>query len=118
MVGAALVNVIGSTASLMLTQSLTFDERSTPLAHKLKFGLVVYLISAALFYVGPGLLLWKVYRGVIGALCAPLTTVDPSSLRLTCPPSGANRARVILVLAGLALLILGILVAIGYRVVC
>jgi len=115
LVGAALVNIIGSTASLGLTQALTFDERSAPLGHKIKFGLVVYAISAALFYVGPGLLLWKVYRGAIGALCASLIPVDASSLRLTCVSSGSNRTVVRVLLMGLVFVTLGILLAISYR---
>lgn len=115
LVAATLVNLTGSLASLAFTQSLTFDERSAPLAYKIKLALVVYAISAALLYVGPALLLWNVYREVVGRLCTSLTTVDPTSLRLTHPPSGSNRTVVIVLITALALLALGILFATSYR---
>ncbi len=113
-VAAQLINVTGSTAAIAITQSLTFDERSAPLAYKLKFGLVVYAITATLLYIGPGLLLWNVYRGVVDRLCSSLPTADPAALRLT-QLSGSRRLWVILVCAGLLILALGIFFAIGYR---
>jgi hypothetical protein len=114
-VAAAIINLTGSTASLAFTQALTFDERSAPLAYKLKFGLVVYAISSALLYIGPALLLWNVYRGVLGGLCSSLTTVDPASLQLTRLPSTSHPAVVILLLTALLLFTLGIFIAISYR---
>jgi hypothetical protein len=52
-VAAMVVNLTGSMASIAFAQMLTFDERTTSLTHKLKFGLVVYPISLALLYIGP-----------------------------------------------------------------
>ncbi len=83
LVAAMIINLTGSVASIAVTQSLTFDERSAPLAYKLKFWLVVYAISATLLYIGPALLLWNVYRGVVDGLCSGLTSVDRASVRLT-----------------------------------
>lgn len=111
---AMLINLTGSLASIAFTQALTFDERSAPLAYKLKFGLVVYAISASLLYVGPTLMLWNVYRGVVDGLCSSLTTVDPASLRLMRQPA-TSRAVVILLFTGLLLLALGIFFASGHR---
>jgi hypothetical protein len=102
-------------ASLAFTQALTFDERSAPLAYKLRFGLVVYAISSVLLYIGPALLLWNVYRRVLDGLCSSLTTVDPASLQLARLPSTSYQAVAILLLTGLLLLTLGIFFAISYR---
>jgi hypothetical protein len=112
---AAIINLTGSMASIAFTQALTFDEHSTSLAHKLKFGLVVYAISSSLLYIGPALLLWNVYRGVVDKLCSSLMSVDSVSLRMTPRASTSRPAVVILLLAGLLLLALGIFFAIGYR---
>jgi len=114
-VAAAIINLTGSMASLAFTQALTFDERSAPLAYKLRFGLVVYAISSALLYIGPALLLWNVYRRVLDGLCSSLTTVDPASLQLARLPSTSYQAVAILLLTGLLLLTLGIFFAISYR---
>jgi hypothetical protein len=114
-VAAAIINLTGSMASLAFTQALAFDERSAPLAYKLKVRLVVYAISSALLYIGPALLLWNVYRRVLDRLCSSLTTVDPASLQLTRLPSTSRPAVVILLLTGLLLLTLGIFFAISYR---
>lgn len=114
-VAAAMINLTGSMASIAFTQALTFDERTAPLASKLKFGLVVYAISSALLYIGPALLLWNVYRGVVDGLCSSLTSVDPASLRLTRLPSTSRRTVLILVVAGLLILGLGIFAAVSYR---
>ncbi|HTW58764.1 MAG TPA: hypothetical protein VMD99_11580 [Terriglobales bacterium] len=110
-VAAALINLTGTIASLAFTQALTFDQRSAPLAYKLRFGLVVYAISATLLYIGPALLLWNVYRGVVDGLCSSLTTVDPESLRLTRLHSSSRRSWLILLFAGLLILGLGIFFA-------
>jgi hypothetical protein len=61
-VAAALLNLVGSTASLAVSVALTSDEGSAPLAYKLRFCLVVYAISATFFYALPSLLLWKLYK--------------------------------------------------------
>ena len=114
-VAAMIVNLTGSMASIFLSQALTFDERSTSLAHKLKFGLGVYAISAALLYIGPALLLWNVYRGTVDGLCSSLPTVDPTSLRLTQLPWTSRRAVVVMVVIGLLAIALGIFVLTGYR---
>jgi hypothetical protein len=109
-----LMNSIGSTASIAITLWLVNDEHPASLAHKLKFGLVVYAISASLLYYGPALMMWNVYRGVVGGICSSLTTVDPASIHMTQVPS-SRRAVLILLLSGLVLVALGIFIAIGYR---
>ena len=109
--GAALINLTGSMASLAFTQALTFDDHSAPLASKLRFGLVVYLISASLLYLGPALILRSVYRGLVAGLCSPLPAVDPASLRLTWPPSNQHRNRRIVIVAAILILALGVVVA-------
>jgi hypothetical protein len=114
-VAAAIINLTGSIASIAVTQALALDERSAPLAYKLKFGLVVYAIFSALLYIGPALLLWNVYRRVLDGLCSSLTRVDPASLQLTRLPSTSRPAVVIFLLTGLLLLTLGIFFAISYR---
>ncbi len=114
-VAAVLINVMGSTASIVTAQMLAWDDRCASLAQKLKFGLVIYAISGALFYIGPGLLLWNVYRRVVNGLCSSLTTVDPASLRLMPLAPASRRAVLILTAAGLLLLGLAIVAAISYR---
>jgi hypothetical protein len=95
-VAALIINLTGSVASLAVTQGLTLDEHSAPLASKIKFGLVVYAISSALLYIGPALLLWHVYSGVLNGLCSSLTTVDPASLQLSRLPSTSRRTALLL----------------------
>jgi len=112
---AMLINMIGSTASIAFTLWLVADEHPASLAHKLKFGLVVYAISASLLYYGPALLLWKVYRRAVVELCSSLTAVDPASAHLTRLPSTSRRIVLVLLASGLLFLALGILFAIGYR---
>ena len=114
-VAAALINLTGSTASLAFTQALTFDDRSAPLASKLKFGLVVYAISAILLYIGPALIFWNVYRGVLSRMCSPLTAVEPGTVRLISPPFSQRRNALLVVCAGLVVLALAILAAISFR---
>ncbi len=106
-VAVALVNLVGSTASIAVTDALVIGER-VPLVEKLEFGLIVYAISAALFYALPALLLWKLYRGLLARLCSPLTTVGPGSIRgLQPPPSGCRIAVMVFVLTGFVLVTLG-----------
>ena len=114
-VAAMLINLVGSTASIACTQALTFDEHSAPLATKLKFGLVVYIISAAFLCISPALLLWNVYRKEVAALCSSLDIVDPASVRLTCPSSNQRQKALVFLMAGLLILALGILAAISFR---
>jgi hypothetical protein len=114
-VAAALINLTGSTASMAITLWLVFDAHPASVAAKLRFGAMVYAISASLLYYGPALLLWKVFRGYLDELSSSLTKVDPSSLRLTDPPLHSNRALVLVLVAGFLLLGLGIFFAISWR---
>jgi len=114
-VAAALINLIGSTASIASAQAIAFGDRCAPLAHKLKLGLIVYAISAMLFYIGPGLLLWNVYRRALDGLCSSFPAVDPRSQRLVQLRPNPRRAQIILLFAGLVVLGLGIFAAISYR---
>ena len=52
-IAAVLINMAGSTASFGFTQALIFEERSAPLARKLKVSLIAYAISAFFLYIGP-----------------------------------------------------------------
>jgi hypothetical protein len=115
LLAAMLINLTGSMASFAFTQALTLDERSAPLAYKLRFGLVVYAISSTLLYIGPALMLWNVYRGAVDGLCSSLATVDPASLSLMRQSATSGRTRVILVFAGLLILGLGIFAAASYH---
>ena len=112
---AVLINLAGSTASIAFSQALTFEERSAPLASKLRLGLIVYAISAFVLYIGPALLLWSVYRREVAGLCSSLDPVDPAAVRLIAPPTSARRTGVILIVAGMLVLALGIFAAIGVR---
>lgn len=115
-VASALVNIVGSTACIAVTQALIIDEHAGPLRRKLEFGSIVYAISATFLYVLPALLLWKTYRGLLAGLCSSLATVGPDSIRQMQPPSSKQRTAVVLfVLMGSLLLILGVVVAISCR---
>jgi len=112
---ATLINLTGSTASFAFLQALTFDQRSGTLASRLRFALVVYAISATILYIGPALLLWSVYRGVVTDLCSSLPTVEPGSVSLV-NPALSQRRTVVLVCVALALVLaLGIFAAVSYR---
>jgi hypothetical protein len=102
-VAFALINVIGWIASFGFSQALTFDQR-IPLASKIRLGLTVYAIAAALLYIGPALLLWNAYRGVVGGICSSLTPVEPASLRLVRLYRIPRRTLIILLLVDLVIL--------------
>jgi hypothetical protein len=106
-IAAALINLTGSMASLGFTQALTFDHGYAR-PEKMKFVLVVYLICSALFYIGPVLILWKVYRDALTALCAPLAVADSASLKFLPKDSGRLLLVVMLVAGILILLALGL----------
>jgi hypothetical protein len=114
-IAASLINLAGSVASLAITQSLMFDERSAPLASKLRLGLVVYAVSSTLLYIGPLLLFWNVYRGEVAALCSSLATVDPGSIRLTSMRSSTRQTALIFIIAIMLILALGIFAAVSLR---
>jgi hypothetical protein len=114
-VAAALINLTGSTASYAFTTWLTSSERSAPLASRLKFGLIVYAISASILYIGPALLLWNVYRREVALLCSSLDTVAPASIHLTSEHSSARRTALVFLFAGLLVLALGIFAAVSLR---
>jgi hypothetical protein len=103
----ALINVVGSTATLAFTQSLVFDERSMPLRRKIEFGFAVYSIAALFLYVFPALLLWRVYGGLIKDLCSSLATAGPDSVRQMRPSSNNFPTAPLLVLIAISILILG-----------
>ena len=112
---AVLINLAGSMASIAFSQAIALGERSAPLGSKLRLALIVYAISALILYIGPALLLWRVYRHEVAWLCSSLTAVDPASVHLTVPPPSARRTAVILIFAGLLILALGIFAAISVR---
>jgi hypothetical protein len=112
---ASLINLAGSVASLAFTQALMFEERSAPLASKLKLGLIVYAICSTILYIGPLLLFWNVYRGEVAGLCSSLATVDPASTRLTSASLNTRRTLLLFIIAGMLILALGIIAAIGLR---
>jgi hypothetical protein len=111
LVASMLINLTGSTASIVIAQSLAGDHPA-PLASKLEFGLVVYAISAALLYFGPWFMLWLIYRGAVDKLCSSLPAVAPSSFRQN---SKSNRTVIFLLFAGLFFVALGIFFLVGYR---
>jgi len=114
-VAAALINLAASTASYAFTSWLTSSERCASLASRLKLGLVVYAISSSVFYIGPALLLWDVYRKEVAELCSSLDAVDPASVRLTSEHAGVRRTALVFLFAGLLVLALGIMLAISFR---
>ena len=114
-VAALLIQGIGSTASIAITQSLAFDRHSATLAHQLKVGLVVYAIASTLLYFGPAVLLWNVYRRAVDGICSSLTSVDRASVRLE-PLRSARPWRVLLALLAVLLVVMGAILALAsYR---
>jgi hypothetical protein len=107
-VAAALINVVGSVAALGFTQALVADDRSAPLRSQLKFGLVVYAISALLLYLLPALLLWKVYKRAVTEVCSSLTAVGPDSVREMKPTPTPFPAMFIMLSAGAFVLLVGV----------
>jgi hypothetical protein len=106
-IAAALINLTGSMASLGLTEALAFDHGHA-LPEKIKFALAVYLICSLLFFIGPLLILWRVYRDALVDWCAPLTVAHLASLRPV--PTNSNSVRIWFVLLGAALILLGLIV--------
>ena len=113
-IAALLINMAGSVASFGFTQAMIFEERSAPLARKLKVSLIAYAISAFFLYIGPALLLWSVYRGEVTGLCSSLDTVDPASVHLISEHSRTRRTGLVVLFAAL-LILAGIFAAISFR---
>jgi hypothetical protein len=112
---AALLNLVGSTASIAVTDGLVIGDSGRSLAGKLEFGLIVYAISAAFFYALPGLLLWKVYRGFLARVCSSLATVGAESIRPLKPSSNQRRAVALIVLTAVLLATIGMLLLVHRR---
>ena len=101
----------GSVAAYAFTEALILGERCSPLRRKLEVGLGVYSISALLLFIGPGLLLLKVYKDAVLGICSSLTTVGPESIRGMKQSSSTRRAQLILVVCGAAIVFLGTMLA-------
>jgi hypothetical protein len=98
----ALINFTGSMASLGFTEALAFDHGHA-LPEKLKLVLIVYLVCAVLFSIGPVLILWRVYQDAVAGLCAPLAVADPESLRLVPANSSPIRIWIAILVAAILL---------------
>jgi len=78
-VGSLLFQVLGSTSVLVITLGASSD-RPGPLAGKLEFALIIYIISAFTFQWLPMWLLWRLYRSLLPELCSSLQEVGPESM--------------------------------------
>jgi pimeloyl-ACP methyl ester carboxylesterase len=104
-VASALFQLLGSTSSLVITLGASFD-RPGPLAGKLEFALIIYIISAFTFQWLPMLLLWRLYRALLPELCSSLQEVDPESMgNLQTIPNPMRRRGLIVAFAGLLVML-------------
>ncbi len=96
-----LFQVLGSTSSLVIVMGAAFD-RPGPLAGKLEFALILYIISAFSFQWLPLLLLWRLYRTLLPELCSSLQEASPESMaHLRTIPNPMRRRGLIVAFAGL-----------------
>jgi hypothetical protein len=114
-VAGALINLTGYVASFTVAQALTFHNHSGPLERRVETAIGIYIISATILFIGPALILWSVYKGVMAGLCSSLATVGPESIRQMKQPPSLRRTLMILVWAGIIFLGLGVLFAVRYR---
>jgi hypothetical protein len=106
-IASALINFIGSMASLGFTEALTLDHGYL-LPERLKLALAIYLVCSVVFFIGPALILWRVYRDAVNGLCASLAVADPSSLHLLPRNSGHIRMTILLLGAAFILIAVGL----------
>ena len=104
-VGSLLFQVLGSTSALVITLGASSD-RPGPLAGKLEFALIIYIISAFAFQWLPMLLLWRLYRSLLPEVCSSLPEVGPESMdNLQTIPNPMRRRGLIVAFFGLLLVL-------------
>jgi hypothetical protein len=104
-VGSLLFQVLGSTSALVITLGASSD-RPGPLAGKLEFALIIYIISAFAFQWLPLWLLWRLYRSLLPQLCSSLQEVGPESMgNLQTIPNPMLRRGLIVAFVGLLLML-------------
>ena len=103
-VGSLLFQVLGSTSALVITLGASSD-RPGPLAGKLEFALITYIISAFAFQWLPMWLLWRLYGSLLPELCSSLQELGPESMgNLQTIPSPMRRRGLIVAFFGLLLM--------------
>jgi hypothetical protein len=104
-VGSLLFQVLGSTSALVITLGASSD-RPGPLAGKLEFALIIYIISAFTFQWLPMWLLWRLYRSLLPELCSSLQEVGPESMgNLQTIPNPMRRRGLMVAFVGLLLML-------------
>jgi len=108
-----LFQVLGFLSSYLLMQAVIFPDRPTTRAGKLEVGLIVYGISALIFWFGPRWLLWKLYREVLPGVCSSLSEASPASTRDLEKTENPLQRRmvVIFIFVGAFLILVGVLLA-------
>jgi hypothetical protein len=100
-VDSLLFQGLGSTSALVITLGASSD-RPGPLAGKLEFALIIYIISAFIFQWLPMWLLWRLYRSLLPELCSSLREVGPESMgNLQTIPNPMRRRGLIVAFVGL-----------------
>jgi hypothetical protein len=105
---AAFISWLGGFSSYAFTYSLVFTERGTPLAHKLKVGITVYSICAAIFMILPTVALSRMYQRSIRDCCSSFTQLDREAMEQVETSYGTIRRKAAIV--GVAMILLGLLV--------
>jgi hypothetical protein len=104
-VASILFQLLGSTSSLIITLGASSDHPG-PLAGRLEFGLIIYIISAFAFQWLPMLLLWRLYRSLLPEVCSSLLVVNSESMdNLQTIPNPMRRRGLIVASFGLLLML-------------
>jgi MFS-type transporter involved in bile tolerance (Atg22 family) len=96
---STLFQVLGSTSAIVIVLGAISDHPGS-LAHKLEFGLILYVTSAFAFQWLPTLLLWRLYKALLPELCSSLQEVSPESMgTLQTLPNPMRRGALIVAFA-------------------
>lgn len=102
---STLFQVLGSTSSIVIVLG-AISGRPGPLAGKLEFALIIYILSAFTFQWLPMLLLWRMYRALLLELCSSLQEAGPESMgHLQTIPNPLRRRGLIVAFAGILVML-------------
>ena len=116
LLASGMFQVVGLSSSYLLAQATIFPDHPTSKGGKMEVFLVVYFISTLIFWLVPTLLLWKVYRDLVPALCSSLHEVRPESMGKLDSIPNPFRRRALIVVAGCSVLLLGVILLLISRV--
>jgi hypothetical protein len=114
----ALVQIVGNLSANLFALAVAFADPSTPLAHKIKVFVAIYLIGASLFEFLPLWLIGRLYRKSIPEICSSMPVAGPEEISQLARITSPLRRRILLIIVGLVILIAAIVMILITRANC